>query len=40
MKRRSSIIKQVQKDRFRKPVPVKLEKYENVTVYENPSIAK
>lgn len=39
MKRRSSI-KQVQRDRFRKPIPIKREEYENVTVYENQSIAK
>ncbi|KAF7403173.1 hypothetical protein HZH68_005967 [Vespula germanica] len=38
MKRRSSI-KQVQKYHFRKPVPVKLEEYEDVAVYENQSIA-
>lgn len=38
MKRRSSI-KQVQKYHFRKPVPVNLEEYEDVAVYENQSIA-
>ncbi|KAI4483311.1 hypothetical protein M0804_008366 [Polistes exclamans] len=34
MKRRSSL-KYVQKDRFRKQVPVKFEEYENVAFYEN-----
>lgn len=34
MKRRSSL-KYVQKDRFRKQVPVKLQEYESVAFYEN-----